>query len=131
MDFQFFTVTSTYDPDTKTMTCISEPSPIVIEHGNTGLITVRLQVKEGQSERISFQANAVDWTEDPPQDSLVTTSEILITVPNLHEHKEAEEFSFEVNYVYTPPNGQPESGTGDPTIILEGTGGQAYNQPDS
>lgn len=129
MDFQSFTVTSTYDPDTKTITCISEPSPIVIEHGNTGLITVRLQVKEGQPERISFQAAAVDWTEEPPPDSLVTASEILITVPNLHEHKEAEEFSFEVNYVYTPPDGPSESGTGDPTIILEGTGGTGKDYP--
>lgn len=129
MAFQSFTITSTYDPSTNTITCASEPSPIKIKQGNTGLITVRLQLQEGQPERISFQADPVAWTASPPAGSLVTVSEILITAPNTNTEPEDKEHPFEIKFVYTPPEGDPVIDTGDPTIILEGTGGVWKDHP--
>lgn len=117
---QFFTVTSTYDPSKNEIAC--EPREVTVNKGNTGKVTVKLQVKAGQPGVISFKADPVKWTTPPPKDFLVTVSEILIIAPNSNTDPLPQKLSFEVNYVYTPPSGPVVSGTGDPTIILEGTG---------
>ena len=135
MDDQSFTVTSTYDPETNELTCTSEPSPIQIQHGNIGKITVRLQLKEGQPGSISFPVNAIKWSSptqpDFPIAPTTPITEIVITAPNLHAHENPEEFPFEINFVYTSPDGKQVTDTGDPTIILEGTGIKWEEHPES
>lgn len=126
MTDQSFIITSTYDPSNDTITC--EPGEVKVCHGKTGKITVRIQLENGQPGSISFPLSPINWTSPEPPPFPIT--EIVITAPNLHEHG-GEKFPFEINYVYTPPGGDPVTKTGDPTIILEGTGGPTYNYPES
>ena len=120
---QPFTITSTYNPSTNTITCSSES--ILIKQGDIGKIKVQLQVEKDQPGTISFPFSPIEWaTPDLPSD--FTLSEILITAPNSNEDPKDKPYPFTIKYVYTPPGGEPVSGTGDPTIILEGTGNGSY-----
>lgn len=119
------TVTVTFNPTGSTLTC--NPTSISVGQGNTGKITVNLQLVSGATGSIVFQSNPdqVTWSTPPPTSFNVTSvnsSQILITAPNGNPGKDPQTYSFQVNYTYTPVGGQPQSGIGDPSIVLEGTG---------
>jgi len=127
MSNQFFTITSTYNPANKQITCST--SSVTVSQGNTGKITVNLQLTSGSSGSIAFQSNPnqVTWSTTPPASFNVTSTggsgtQILITAPNGNSGKNDQSYSFQINYTYTPTSGPVVNGTGDPTIVLEGTG---------
>lgn len=120
---QNFTITSTYNPTTNTITCSS--SSVTVNQGNTGKITVNLQLTSGSSGSIAFQSNPVTWSTTPPASFNVQTkssTQIFITAPNGNSGTNSVSYSFQINYSYTPTSGPVVNGTGDPTIVLEGTG---------
>ena len=128
MSNQPFTITSTYNPSTGTITCST--SSVTVGQGNTGKITVNLQLTSGSSGSIAFQGNPnqVTWSTTPPASFNVTSTsstQILITAPNGNSNPGSQSYSFQINYTYTPTSGPSTSGTGDPTIILDGTGSDA------
>jgi hypothetical protein len=112
----------TYNPSTNTCTC--SPSSVTIGKGNSGNIGVSLGLTSGATGSVAFGNPPINWgsggaptgaTVAPPNGG---GSQITITDPN----NSAGTYSFAVNYVYTPTSGPQVSGTGDPTIINEGTG---------
>lgn len=120
---QSFTITSTYDPSTNSIAC--NPSSIRVGKSDTGKILVNLELATGSTGTITFQADPVQWSTTPPVSFNVqskSSTQIQITAPNGNSSRHEESFSFLVNYTYTPVSGDPVSQTGDPTIILEGTG---------
>jgi hypothetical protein len=123
MSDQSFSITSTYNPSTGTITCST--SSVTIGQSNTGKITVNLQLSIGSSGSIAFQSNPVTWSTTPPASFNVQTkssTQIFITAPNGNSNPGSQSYSFQINYTYTPTSGPAQSGTGDPSIILEGTG---------
>lgn len=132
MSDQDFTIKSTYDPSTKTITC--KPDTVSVSPGATGKVTVQLEVQTGQPGSIVFQNPPVEWTTPPPADFKVDStgpSEILITAPNTATFKKPDkEFPFKVRFTYTN-GGSSVSDVGDPTIILEGTVGSWIDHSES
>jgi len=117
------TITVTFNPSGNSLTC--NPASVSVAKGNTGQLTVNLQLISGASGSIAFQSNPVTWSTTPPASFNVqtkTSTQIFITAPNNNTGSNAQSYSFQVNYAYTPVNGPVRNGTGDPTIILEGTG---------
>jgi hypothetical protein len=92
---------------------------------------VKLQLASGSTGTIVFQRSPVNWTNGQPPNSVIAppnggTSQITVTVPNGNTDPTAESYPFTLNVTYTPPGGGSSvNKTGDPTIILEGTGGKA------
>lgn len=116
-----FTINVTYNPTDKTLTC--SQSSVTVTKGNSGLITVNLLLSSGSSGSIAFSNPPFNWTSGPPPGANVAppnggTSQEVITDPNSSKGS----YTFTVNYTYTPTSGPSVSGTGDPTIVNEGTG---------
>jgi len=119
------TITVTFNPSGNSLTC--NPASVAVAKGNTGQLTVNLQLISGASGSIAFQSNPVTWSTTPPASFNVqanpnNSAQISITAPNNNTGPNAQSYSFQVSYTYTPVNGPVRTGTGDPTIILEGTG---------
>ncbi len=120
---QSFTITSTFTPPNGPITC--SLGSLTVNKGNKGLVTVNLQLSAGGTGSIKIQSSPVTWSPAPPASFNVvrkSDTQILITAPNGTPPAKSESYHFQVNYTYTPPGGTPKNGTGDPTIVLEGTG---------
>jgi hypothetical protein len=128
---QAFTITSTYDPSTNTLTC--NTTSVMVKKGNIGKVTLNLELKAGSPGSIAFQSDPLEWstpptTTTPPKSFTVvrrSDTETFITAPNSGPPPVEERYSFLINYIYTKPDATSVSGTSDPTIILEGTGSGA------
>ena len=116
-------ITVTFNPNGNSLTC--NPTSVSVNQGNTGQLTVNLQLVSGASGSIAFQTSPITWSTTPPASfnvQTVSSTRIFITAPNGNSNPGSQSYSFQVNYTYTPVNGPVRTGTGDPSIILEGTG---------
>jgi hypothetical protein len=121
---QPFTITGTYDRSTRKLTC--NPKVIHVPNGTTGSITVNLKLSTGATGSIVFGNPPFNWSSGPPTGTTVApltggTAQEVITETN--SNPTTKSYDFTVNYTYTPSGGSPVYGTGDPTIINDGTGG--------
>jgi type 1 fimbria pilin len=112
----------TYTPSSNTCTC--SPSSVTFNKGNSGNVGVSIGLSSGATGSVVFGNPPINWgSGGAPTGASVNPSNgggprITITNPN----SSAGTYSFTVNYVYTPTSGPQVTGTGDPTIINEGTG---------
>ena len=120
--YQPLTLTATYDPSTQQLSCSA--SSFTVNKERTGRITVNLQVKGGTGTIKFKDGDPLDWETLPPfWVSPVSNTQVFIFAPNSPPPVADRSYDFQINYIYTPNGGTPVSGTGDPTIMLEGTGG--------
>lgn len=121
-------ITCNYDPTSGTLTCT--PDTVTVDNTDTGDITVTLTATTGT---IVARSNPVTWTDGEPPGVTVSgggTSTITIDETNDNDNADSVSYPFNINYTYTPAGGGPPiNGTGDPTIVNEGTGGAQASQP--
>ncbi len=113
-----------YDPSTGTFGSI--PDSVTVANGTPETIQVNLSLVSGAAGNIAFDDPPFTWgingfpgtgLTPPNGGSTQETFSITSTEPN------PTTFGFLINFIYTPPSGSQISGSGDPTIILDGTGG--------
>lgn len=118
------TINSIYDPSTGILGSI--PEICVVPNGERETITVTLSLVTGASGTIVFDNPPLSWGSNGSPGTILPadggSSQEIITVINGNSSNINISYGFLINFVYTSPTGEIVKGSGDPTIINDGTG---------
>jgi hypothetical protein len=120
------TINCIYDPSTGILGSI--PDSFTVSNGEKEIVTVNLSLVAGALGTIVFADPPLTWGDNgsPPGATIVPpaggTSQAIVTETNSNSSPSDVSYGFLINFVYTSPTGEIVSGSGDPTIINDGTG---------
>ena len=121
------TINCLYDPSTGDFGSI--PDSVTVPNGATETITINLSLVTSASGTIVFDNPPLTWGKEGPPPGTETTPSIggttqeTIKETNSNSSKTDLTYGFLINFVYTSPTAVVVYGSGDPTIINDGTGG--------